>query len=79
MLEEKLKFAVFIDYDNIEIGVKSTLRRGFDVHCVLEGIKERGEVVTLAFGTEIYIHLVKQCGIREMLDDQRICVFKVCT
>ena len=44
-MEEKLKFAVFIDYDNIEIGVKSTLHREFDVDCVLEGLKERGEVV----------------------------------
>ncbi len=44
-MEEKLKFAVFIDYDNIEIGVKSTLHREFDVDVVLEGLKERGEVV----------------------------------
>jgi len=44
-VEEKLKFAVFIDYDNIEIGVKSTLHREFDVDVVLEGLKERGEVV----------------------------------
>ena len=29
--DEKLNFAVFIDYDNIEIGVKSTLNREFDV------------------------------------------------
>ncbi len=51
MSDEKLKFAVFIDYDNIEIGVKSTLRREFDVQCVLEGIKERGEVVAkVAYG-----------------------------
>ena len=42
--EEKLNFAVFIDYDNIEIGVKSTLNREFDVKCVLDGIKERGEI-----------------------------------
>ena len=49
--DEKLKFAVFIDYDNIEIGVKSTLHREFDVDCVLEGIKERGEVVAkVAYG-----------------------------
>jgi uncharacterized protein (TIGR00288 family) len=49
--DEKLKFAVFIDYDNIEIGVKSTLRREFDVQCVLDGIKERGEVVVkVAYG-----------------------------
>ena len=51
MSDEKLKFAVFIDYDNIEIGVKSTLHREFDVQCVLEGIKERGEVVAkVAYG-----------------------------
>jgi len=45
-VEEKLKIAVFVDYDNIEIGVKSTLGREFDVSAVLEGLKERGEVVT---------------------------------
>src|SRR5258708_21163339 len=50
-MEEKLKFAVFIDFDNIEIGVKSTLGREFDVSLVLEAIKERGEVVTkIAYG-----------------------------
>jgi uncharacterized protein (TIGR00288 family) len=42
---------VFIDFDNIEIGVKSTLNRHFDVGTVLEAIKERGEVVTkVAYG-----------------------------
>ena len=45
-VEEKLKIAVFIDYDNIEIGVKSTLSREFDVAAILEGLKERGEIVT---------------------------------
>ena len=50
-MEEKLKFAVFIDYDNIDIGVKSTLHRDFDVKYVLEGLKERGEVVSkVAYG-----------------------------
>ena len=50
-MEERLKFAVFIDYDNIEIGVKSTLHRPFDVECVLEGLKERGEIVSkVAYG-----------------------------
>ncbi len=50
-MEEQLKFAVFIDFDNIEIGVKSTLGREFDVSLVLEAIKERGEVVTkIAYG-----------------------------
>jgi hypothetical protein len=43
---DRLKIAVFIDFDNIEIGVKSTLNRHFDVGTVLEAIKERGEVVT---------------------------------
>ncbi len=37
---------MFIDFDNIEIGVKSTLNEHFDVGIVLDGIKERGEVVT---------------------------------
>jgi uncharacterized LabA/DUF88 family protein len=50
-MDEKLKFAVFIDFDNIEIGVKSTLGREFDVSLVLEALKERGEVVTkFAYG-----------------------------
>jgi hypothetical protein len=30
-MQEKLNIAVFVDYDNIEIGVKSTLRRDFEV------------------------------------------------
>ena len=51
VVEEKLNFAVFIDFDNIEIGVKSTLSRAFDVQCVLEGIKERGEIsAKVAYG-----------------------------
>ncbi|MFB3829621.1 MAG: NYN domain-containing protein [Bryobacteraceae bacterium] len=45
-MEEKLKIAVFIDFDNIEIGVKSTLQREFDVAAVLDALKERGEIVT---------------------------------
>jgi uncharacterized protein (TIGR00288 family) len=45
-MEQKLKIAVFIDFDNIEIGVKSTLHREFDVACVLDALKERGEIVT---------------------------------
>jgi uncharacterized protein (TIGR00288 family) len=43
---EKLKIAVFIDFDNIEIGVKSTLQREFDVAAVLDALRERGEIVT---------------------------------
>src|SRR5579862_7457864 len=51
MVEDRLKIAVFIDFDNIEIGVKSTLNRHFDIGAVLEAIKERGEVVTkIAYG-----------------------------
>lgn len=44
-MNEKLKIAVFVDYDNIEIGVKSTLQRDFDVATVLETLKERGDLV----------------------------------
>ena len=51
LVEEKLNFAVFVDFDNIEIGVKSTLNRAFEVQCVLEGIKERGEIsAKVAYG-----------------------------
>src|SRR6201995_3068385 len=45
-MEQKLKIAVFIDFDNIEIGVKTTLQREFDVAAVLDSLKERGEIVT---------------------------------
>jgi uncharacterized LabA/DUF88 family protein len=51
MSEQKLKIAVFIDFDNVEIGVKTTLGLQFDIGAVLEAIKERGEVVTkVAYG-----------------------------
>ncbi|HYK89041.1 MAG TPA: NYN domain-containing protein [Acidobacteriota bacterium] len=51
MSEERLKIAVFIDFDNIAIGVKQSMNRNFDVGTVLEAIKERGEVVTkIAYG-----------------------------
>jgi uncharacterized LabA/DUF88 family protein len=43
---ERLNIAVFIDFDNIEIGVKNTLGQQFDVGTVLEAIKERGEIVS---------------------------------
>ena len=46
MTDTRLKIAVFIDFDNIEIGVKTTMNQNFDVGVVLEAIKERGEVVT---------------------------------
>jgi len=51
LTETPLKIAVFIDFDNIEIGVKTTLNQQFDIAAILEGIKERGEVVTkVAYG-----------------------------
>ena len=45
-MEERHRIAIFIDFDNIEIGVKNTLGRDFDVSIVLEALKERGEVLT---------------------------------
>jgi uncharacterized LabA/DUF88 family protein len=49
--EARTKIAVFIDFDNIEIGVKSTLGGQFDIGPVLEALKERGEVVSkIAYG-----------------------------
>jgi len=44
-MQDKLNIAVFVDYDNIEIGLKSTLRREFDVSLALEALKERGDIV----------------------------------
>ena len=44
-MQEKLNIAVFVDYDNIEIGLKSTLRREFDMAVALEALKERGDIV----------------------------------
>jgi uncharacterized LabA/DUF88 family protein len=44
--QDRLNIAVFIDFDNIEIGVKNTLGQQFDVGLILDAIKERGEVVT---------------------------------
>src|SRR3954463_14159168 len=46
MPETRLKIAVFIDFDNIEIGVKNTLNAQFDIGVVLEALKERGDVVS---------------------------------
>jgi len=37
---------VFIDFDNVEIGVKNTIGGQFDIGLILEAIKERGEIVT---------------------------------
>jgi uncharacterized protein (TIGR00288 family) len=44
-VQEKNNIAVFVDYDNIEIGLKSTLRREFDVAIALDALKERGDIV----------------------------------
>ncbi len=44
-MQDKLNIAVFVDYDNIEIGLKSTLRRDFDVSLALDALKERGDIV----------------------------------
>jgi uncharacterized LabA/DUF88 family protein len=44
--QERVNIAVFIDFDNIEIGVKTTLGEHFDIGTILEALKERGEVVT---------------------------------
>ena len=44
--QDRLNIAVFIDFDNIEIGVKNTLGQQFDAGTILDAIKERGEVVT---------------------------------
>src|SRR5256885_34540 len=45
-MDDKFKIAVFIDFDNIEIGVKSTLHREFELAAVLDAMKERGEIGT---------------------------------
>lgn len=51
MSDQRLKIAVFIDFDNVEIGVKTTLGLQFDIGAVLEAIKERGEIITkVAYG-----------------------------
>ncbi len=44
-MQDRLNIAVFVDYDNIEIGVKSTLRREFEVALVLDALKERGDII----------------------------------
>ena len=44
-MQDRPNIAVFVDYDNIEIGVKSTLRREFDVSLALDALKVRGDIV----------------------------------
>ncbi|MDO8835051.1 MAG: NYN domain-containing protein, partial [Vicinamibacterales bacterium] len=67
--QSALKIAVFIDFDNIEIGVKSTMNQSFDVGAVLEAVKERGEVITkMAYGdwkrTGDYSRMMTQHAVR---------------
>jgi uncharacterized LabA/DUF88 family protein len=67
--QSTLKIAVFIDFDNIEIGVKSTMNQSFDVGAVLEAVKERGEVITkMAYGdwkrTGDYSRMMTQHAVR---------------
>jgi uncharacterized protein (TIGR00288 family) len=45
MQPEKLNIAVFVDYDNIELGLRSTLQRQFDVSLPLNALKERGDLI----------------------------------
>jgi uncharacterized LabA/DUF88 family protein len=44
--DDRLRIAVFIDFDNIEIGVKNTMNTSFDAGLVLEALRERGDVVS---------------------------------
>ncbi len=44
-MEDKLKIAVFIDFDNIEIGVKTTLNTELDIAAVLDALRERGDIL----------------------------------
>ena len=37
--QDRLNIAVFIDFDNVEIGVKSTLGEHFDIGTILDAIK----------------------------------------
>ena len=45
-ITDRLRLAIFIDFDNIEIGVKKTLNVNFDAGLVLEAVKERGDVIS---------------------------------
>ena len=54
-MEEKKSIAVYVDYDNIEIGVKSTLRREFNVGITLDALRERGDLVAkFAYDDTVY-------------------------
>lgn len=50
-MPERRTFAVFIDYDNIAIGIKASRNRSFQYELVLNWIHSRGEVLTqVAYG-----------------------------
>ena len=50
-MSNRLNFAVFIDFDNIAIGIKNTLNRSFDYRIVRDWIQEHGEIVSqVAYG-----------------------------
>ncbi len=51
-MNERLKIAVFVDYDNIEIGVKSTLQREFEVATVLD-IHNKAQLVQYAIQKKV--------------------------
>ncbi len=51
-MPERRRFAVFIDYDNIAIGIKASRNRNFRYELVLNWIRSRGEVLTqVAYGS----------------------------
>lgn len=51
-MPERRRFAVFIDYDNIAIGIKASRNRSFQYELVLNWIRSRGEVLTqVAYGS----------------------------
>lgn len=51
-MSERRRFAVFIDYDNIAIGIKASRNRSFQYELVLNWIRSRGEVLTqVAYGS----------------------------
>ncbi|MYB51730.1 MAG: NYN domain-containing protein [Acidobacteriia bacterium] len=50
-MPERRRFAVFIDYDNIAIGIKASRNRSFRYELVLNWVRSHGEVLTqVAYG-----------------------------
>lgn len=51
-MQERRRFAIFIDYENIAIGIRDSRNRDFRYEPVLEWVRSRGEVLTqVAYGT----------------------------